>query len=132
MALPVRYLDAAALARVLGVDREWIYGHAHRLGAIRLGTGRRRLRFDLKHGTRAFRLRFRAHGGRQELTLHERAGCPCGCGGGWSEPAARTELGNVCARAREGVWERPRPPAEPPGSPQAPTFHEYASAWLQR
>jgi hypothetical protein len=50
--LPVRYVDAAALARILDVDREWIYRHAHRLGAVRLGTGRGRLRFDLKHVTR--------------------------------------------------------------------------------
>ncbi len=86
----------------------------------------------LGDGTRAFRLRFRAHGERQELTLHERPGCPCGCGGGWSEPAARTELGIISARVRAGVWERPRLPAEPVAPTQTPTFHEYASAWLQR
>ncbi len=50
--LPVRYVDAAALARILDVDREWIYQHAHRLGAIRLGAGRGRLRFDLRRATR--------------------------------------------------------------------------------
>jgi hypothetical protein len=51
--LPVRYVDAAQLARLLGVDREWVYEHAPRLGGIRLGGGRGRLRFDLKHATRA-------------------------------------------------------------------------------
>jgi hypothetical protein len=50
--MPVRYVDATQLARILGVDREWIYRHAHRLGPIRLGAGRGRLRFDLKHTTR--------------------------------------------------------------------------------
>jgi len=88
---------------------------------------------ELADGSRAFRLRFRANGARQREVLHERAGCPCGCGGSWDERAARTELGNVLARVRAGVWE-PRTPyatvvsAVP--SP-APTFHEYASAWLQ-
>jgi integrase len=86
----------------------------------------------LGDGTRAFRLRFRAHGERQELTLHERAGCPCGCGGGWSEPAARTELANINARVRAGVWERPRAPTQPAAPAEIPTFHEYASGWLQR
>lgn len=46
---PVRYVDAAALARVLGVEREWVYAHASELGAIRLGGPHGRLRFDLDH-----------------------------------------------------------------------------------
>jgi hypothetical protein len=52
VSLPVHYVDAAQLARTLGVDREWVYRHAHRLGAIRLGPSRGRMRFDLKHATR--------------------------------------------------------------------------------
>lgn len=48
---PVRYVDAAHLARVLGVERDWVYAHARQLGAIRLGGTRRRLRFDLHHAT---------------------------------------------------------------------------------
>jgi hypothetical protein len=40
-------VDAAELARRLGVDRSWVYTHAIQLGAIKLGSGRRpRLRFD--------------------------------------------------------------------------------------
>ena len=40
-------VDAAELARRLGVERSWVYTHAIQLGAIRLGNGRRpRLRFD--------------------------------------------------------------------------------------
>jgi hypothetical protein len=43
-----RYVDAATLARILGVDRDWIYARARALGAVRLGDGpRARLRFDL-------------------------------------------------------------------------------------
>jgi hypothetical protein len=41
-------LDAAELARVLGVDRQWVYDHQRELGAKRLGNGRKpRLRFEL-------------------------------------------------------------------------------------
>jgi integrase len=63
--------------------------------------------------------------------LHERPGCECGCGGGWSERDARTELGNVLAQVRIGVWQRPDPTGERPKFKRMPTFHEYASAWLQ-
>jgi hypothetical protein len=48
-------LDASELARVLGVERDWIYEHQEQLGAIRLGTGRRpRLRFELTRALEAF------------------------------------------------------------------------------
>jgi len=85
----------------------------------------------LADGTRAFHLRFRVDGRRRREILHERAECECGCGGGWNERTARTELGNIRARIRAGVW-RPTPaPAPPPKNRQSPTFHEYASLWLQ-
>jgi len=59
----------------------------------------------LADGTRAFRLRFRAHGRRHREVVHERPACDCGCGGGWDERSARAELGNALARVRAGVWE---------------------------
>ncbi len=40
------YIDASALARELGVERDWVYSHAETLGAIRLGGPHGRLRFD--------------------------------------------------------------------------------------
>ena len=41
-------VDAATLARVLNVERDWVYAHARELGAVRLGDGpKARLRFDL-------------------------------------------------------------------------------------
>ncbi|MGH2989280.1 MAG: hypothetical protein ACRDMA_05340 [Solirubrobacterales bacterium] len=44
---PVELVDAAELARRLGIERSWVYTHAIQLGAIKLGNGRRpRLRFD--------------------------------------------------------------------------------------
>ena len=40
-------VDAAELARRLGVTRAWVYEHATELGAIRLGSGPSpRMRFD--------------------------------------------------------------------------------------
>ncbi len=47
-----RYVDAAQLARILDVERRWVYAHARRLGGIRLGGAHGRLRFDVKHATR--------------------------------------------------------------------------------
>jgi len=49
----VRYLDAAQLAQILGVERDWVYAHAVALGAIRLGGPKGRLRFDVQHARRA-------------------------------------------------------------------------------
>lgn len=43
---PPRFVDAAALARLLSVERDWVYEHAAELGAIRLGGVSGRLRFD--------------------------------------------------------------------------------------
>ncbi len=40
-------LTAGQVAGRFGVDRSWVYAHAHQLGVVRLGFGRRpRLRFD--------------------------------------------------------------------------------------
>ena len=85
----------------------------------------------LADGTRVFRLRFSAGGRRHDLYLHERPGCECGCGGGWDERGARTELGNVLARVRVGIWR----PSDPTGAKaqapkEIPTFREYAHEWL--
>lgn len=88
---------------------------------------------ELTDGTHRFRLRFIAEGRRCDVILHERRECPCGCGGGWCERTARAELGRIVTLAGAGVWRSPRP--EVPSAPATqgmPTFHEYASAWLQR
>jgi hypothetical protein len=44
--LSSHYVDAATLADDLGVDRHWVYANADKLGVIRLGGPRGRLRFD--------------------------------------------------------------------------------------
>ncbi len=42
-----RLISAEEVSELWGVSRRWVYDHAERLGARRLGTGRRpRLRFD--------------------------------------------------------------------------------------
>jgi hypothetical protein len=47
-------MDAAQLARHLGLTRAWVYQHADELGAVRIGNGpRARLRFDLPTATAA-------------------------------------------------------------------------------
>lgn len=44
---PARVLDAAAVAHLLGRERQWVYDHADELGAFRYGNGpRARLGFD--------------------------------------------------------------------------------------
>jgi len=45
--LAARLVDAATLARMLGVERDWVYAHARELQAVRLGGERGRLRFDV-------------------------------------------------------------------------------------
>jgi integrase len=101
----------------------------------RVGTGSV-IPKTLTDGSCAYELRFHARGRRESITLHERAPCECGCGGGWDERSARRELGNIVARVHAGVWTReaphPRVAAQAVAAARAiPTFHEYASYWLQ-
>jgi integrase len=87
----------------------------------------------LADGSRVFELRFQVSGKRESVVLHERVECDCGCGGGWNERAARRELSNVLARIRVGVWTRDPPRQTVVKQPETvPTFHEYASQWLER
>ena len=49
-------VDAAELARRLGIERSWVYTHAIELGAVKLGAGRKpRLRFDPEIAARVLR-----------------------------------------------------------------------------
>jgi hypothetical protein len=41
-----------------------------------------------------------------------------------------SELENVLARVQAGVWRKRNPPP-PVAAGRVPTFHEYASAWLE-
>jgi integrase len=72
---------------------------------------------------RVYALRFRAHGRRQYVTLGTAED-------GWSMAKAQTELQNVLADVRRGIWHPPV--TDPPPIHVAdPTFHEFASAWLE-
>jgi hypothetical protein len=49
-----QFVTAAELARLLSLERGWVYAHANELGAIRLGAGpRSRLRFDVARAAAA-------------------------------------------------------------------------------
>ena len=76
-----------------------------------------------RQGGRTFALRFRAYGKRRYLTLGTSAE-------GWTRTKAEEELANVLADVRRGMWKpsEPREAAEP--TPE-PTFHEFASEWLE-
>lgn len=72
---------------------------------------------------RSFALRFRAYGKRRYVTLGSAAE-------GWTRAKAAEELTNVLADVRRGIWQSDerRDRREPPPEP---TFHEFASEWLE-
>jgi integrase len=80
------------------------------------------LELERKAG-RTFALRFRAYGKRRYVTLGTAAK-------GWTRPKATEELENVLADVRRGIWKPPESAAvdEPA---REPTFHEFASEWLE-
>ena len=69
-----------------------------------------------------FALRFYAYGERRYLTLGSSAD-------GWSRERADEELENVLADVRRGIWKPPLVATQ--GSEEEPTFHEFASEWLE-
>jgi integrase len=72
---------------------------------------------------RAWAIRFRAYGKRRYLTLGT-------AGEGWNRQRAEAELRHILADVERGIWC----PYEPPPAPEiaeAPTFHEFASEWMQ-
>jgi integrase len=75
-----------------------------------------------RKGGRTFALRFRAYGKRRYLTLGSSEG-------GWTRAKAEEELANVLADVRRGIWKPPEP-APRIEEKEQPTFHEFASEWL--
>jgi integrase len=71
---------------------------------------------------RSWAIRFRAYGRRRYVTL----GRP---EEGWNRERAEAELRHVLADVERGIW-RPPEPAPITGPTEAPTFHEFASEWL--
>jgi integrase len=76
---------------------------------------------DERRRSPTFGLRFRAYGRREYVSLGTAAE-------GWTHAKAQTELENVLADVRRGIWR----PAEPksPEIDHDPTFHEFASQWF--
>ena len=72
---------------------------------------------------RGWAIRFRAYGKRRYVTLGTAEE-------GWSRPRAEAELRHVLADVERGLWQ-PYEPAQEPETREAPTFHEFASEWLE-
>src|SRR5918997_3039203 len=71
---------------------------------------------------RVFALRFRAYGRRHFVTLGSAAD-------GWTRWKAEAELRHVLADVERGLWAPDA--AHAAEAPAAPTFHEFASEWLE-
>ena len=85
----------------------------------------------LADGTRSYELRFAVNARGEDETLHERADCRCGCGGGWDERRARNHLQNTLARVQAGIWE-PRRAFDLPEPGVTWRFDQYATEWVGR
>ena len=73
---------------------------------------------------KTYALRFRAYGKRRYLTLG-------GPEEGWTRELAETDLANVLADVRRGLWRDPDAATQAPGEPKpAPLFADFARNWL--
>lgn len=72
---------------------------------------------------RSWAIRFRAYGKRRYVSLGTAEE-------GWDRRRAEAELRHVLADVERGIW-RPYEPAQAPHVAEAPTFHEFASEWLE-
>jgi integrase len=79
---------------------------------------------DTRRRSPTFGVRFRAYGRREFVRLGT-------ADEGWTRAKAQTELQNILADVRRGIWQPPV--AEVLQEPRAmPTFHEFASEWFER
>jgi integrase len=78
---------------------------------------------DRRRRHTTFGLRFNAYGKRRYVRLGTAAE-------GWTPTSANTELQNVLADVRRGIWQPPTPTPAPEAKSD-PTFHEFASAWFE-
>lgn len=72
---------------------------------------------------RSWAIRFRAYGKRRYVALGAAED-------GWNRKRAEAELRHVLADVERGIW-RPYEPAKVPLVAEAPTFHAFASEWLE-
>jgi hypothetical protein len=99
---PSGLVDAATLAPLLGLTRDWVYEHATELGAREIGEGSRpRLRFDVAESIAQLpKIKAAGKGGRN-LSKRSQAPDPSAGAarnaGGW-RPAAQTAQGALPVR----------------------------------
>jgi integrase len=72
---------------------------------------------------RSWAIRFRAYGKRRYVALGTAEE-------GWNRKRAEAELRHVLADVERGIW-RPDEPAKAPLVAETPTFHEFASEWME-
>jgi integrase len=87
---------------------------------------------DTRGKSPVFRLRFRAYGRRNLVTLGKAAGEWKGSSGttGWTRERAEAALRHVLADVERGIW-RPVEDEPAPILEADPTFHEFASQWFE-
>lgn len=78
---------------------------------------------DTRRRSPTFGLRFRAYGRREYITLGTAED-------GWTRTKAQTELQNILADVRRGIW-RPADPTPESDIGRDPTFHEFSSRWFE-
>lgn len=72
---------------------------------------------------RTFAARIRAYGERHYVRFgHSRDG--------WTRAKAESELANILADVRRGLWVPEQASPEPDALTPEPNFHEFASAWF--
>jgi integrase len=76
-----------------------------------------------RRGSCTYALRFQAYDKRRYVRLGTEAE-------GWDYSKAKEELENVLADVRRGIWRPARPDEAAVAAPE-PTFHEFASEWLE-
>jgi hypothetical protein len=75
-------VDAAELARRLGIERSWVYSHAIELEAVKLGSGAKpRLRFDPEIAAKVLRKAGEGSAADPPARSGERAAQPSASGG---------------------------------------------------
>jgi integrase len=79
---------------------------------------------DKRRRSPTFGLRFRAYGRREYIALGTAAE-------GWTRAKAQTELQNILADVRRGIW-RPAVTEAIEAPREMPTFHMFASEWFER
>lgn len=79
---------------------------------------------DRRRRSPSYAVRFRTYGRREYVTLGTAAE-------GWTEAKAQTELQNILADVRRGIW-RPTVVEVVQAPREVPTFHVFASEWFER